>query len=113
MDADQIANSRPPDRIHYGEWDFDPESQTVTKELVAVEWTVFKVTKYEEREVIRYTRMRRKVTEVWRQGPTSRPVIKDGYDGNDVNITLAYDPGSTVARWHWEYRSAGQWNDGY
>lgn len=108
-EADEIAARRPPDRVEYGPWEPDPESEVVVVRHVPVEGSLLRGFTYEERRHTEYRAERRGVLEFWDEPAR---VVFDidqpftiGLDGNVTNIEWRTRPARTVGRRHFEYRS--------
>ncbi len=119
--ADEIAASRPPDRITYGEWEPDPASRTEHRDWVAhrTEGFLFRtVTAWREVLSSEHTHWRRKVIEHWDEPEKRVPIsigaiIATAQEGDDIDVDAALSefrvytiPARHVARSHWERRAA-------
>jgi hypothetical protein len=116
LDPDQIASSREPDVVWFSEWvpdpDEKPEDRPRRKELVAVAWSLFKVTRYEER-VFETVRERRSKFESWKVPAMRVPVllgpptvkVEPDHTVSDLSYVIYDLRPSTVGRRSDEYRS--------
>lgn len=91
MTPDEIAASRPPDRVTYSEW--EPVFGPSQKRLVATKSSLFRVLEYTEVEDSPITGWRRRRLEHWDRRLSAVMV--------DDHITMSEEP--HVGRWTWEY----------
>lgn len=107
--------NRPPDRVIYGDWEFDPNEDSIVEKLVATRTTRFKVLEYEKVQE-RNHKYWRWVTEFWDtpaengfkivSGGVAREIKsdEDWKVDQDAIVIREYKPAKTDARKWRQYR---------